>query len=294
MLEGLYSAASGMEAQQQQFNAISNDMANLDTPGYQSTVVGFHDLLYSNGAYGSTVPTGAGAAASIVGRDQSQGAIQTTDRPLDVAIQGPGYLQVRRNDGSIGLTRNGRLEVNARVEITNQDGNPLVPAAEQGTGRRQHQDRARRPGQPPEAHDRQDLALVNVPAPDQLSADGDSMFSVTAASGATRPATGSTIQQGALEGSNVDVAEDMTTMINRPAQLRRWPARRSSTRIRCSRSPTRSSHERDLQLIPPRAHLGLPAADRPGERAGGCPQRRHQGQERLPEASASRTCSCSS
>ena len=50
MLEGLYSAASGMEAQQNQFDAISNDMANLDTPGYQSTVVGFHDLLYSNGA----------------------------------------------------------------------------------------------------------------------------------------------------------------------------------------------------------------------------------------------------
>ena len=64
MLEGLYSAASGMEAQQQQFDAISNDMANLDTPGYQSTIVGFHDLLYSNGAYGSNVATGAGTAAA--------------------------------------------------------------------------------------------------------------------------------------------------------------------------------------------------------------------------------------
>src|ERR1700761_3394083 len=101
MLEGLYSAASGMEAQQQQFDAISNDMANMDTPGYQSTVVGFHDLLYSNGAYGSPVPPGAGAAASIVGRDQTQGAINTTNRQLDVAIQGPGYLEVRRPDGSI-------------------------------------------------------------------------------------------------------------------------------------------------------------------------------------------------
>ena len=49
MLEGLYSAASGMEAQQQQFDAISNDMANVDTPGYQSEIMGFHDLLYSNG-----------------------------------------------------------------------------------------------------------------------------------------------------------------------------------------------------------------------------------------------------
>ena len=114
MLEGLYSAASGMEAQQNQFDAISNDMANLDTPGYQSTVVGFHDLLYSNGAYGSTVPTGAGSASAIVGRDQSQGAIETTNRSLDVAVQGQGYIEVRRPDGSIGLTRNGRLELNAK------------------------------------------------------------------------------------------------------------------------------------------------------------------------------------
>src|SRR5438105_2035545 len=101
MLEGLYSAASGMEAQQHQFDAISNDMANLDTPGYQSTIVGFHDLLYSNGNYGSAVPTGAGAAAAVVGRDQSQGAIQQTNRTLDVAVQGEGFIEVRRFDGTI-------------------------------------------------------------------------------------------------------------------------------------------------------------------------------------------------
>ena len=127
MLEGLYSAASGMEAQQQQFDAISNDMANLDTPGYQSTIVGFHDLLYSNGAYGSTVPTGAGSAAAIVGRDQTQGAINTTNRQLDVAIQGQGYLEVRRPDGSIGLTRNGHLELNAKRQLTNQVGMLVQP-----------------------------------------------------------------------------------------------------------------------------------------------------------------------
>src|SRR5579862_6088665 len=103
MLEGLYSAASGMEAQQQQFDAISNDMANMDTPGYQSTVVGFHDLLYSDGGYGSNVATGAGSAAQVVGYDQSEGAIQQTGQPLDVAINGSGYLEVRRQDGTIGL-----------------------------------------------------------------------------------------------------------------------------------------------------------------------------------------------
>src|SRR5581483_3548216 len=127
MLEGLFSAASGMEAQQQQFDAISNDMANLDTPGYQSTIVGFHDLLYSNGGYGSNVATGAGSAAAVVGRDQSQGAINTTNRQLDVAIQGEGYMEVRRPDGSIGLTRNGRLELNAKRQLTNQEGMLIQP-----------------------------------------------------------------------------------------------------------------------------------------------------------------------
>src|ERR1700759_5018680 len=131
MLQGLYAAASGMEAQQNQFNAIANDMANLNTTGYQSTEVGFQDLLYSGGGNSSGSPsisTGAGSSSSIVGRSDAQGSIQNTGRSLDVAIQGPGYLQVRRDDGSVGLTRNGALQVNAQGEITASTGNPLVPS----------------------------------------------------------------------------------------------------------------------------------------------------------------------
>src|SRR5581483_4130014 len=127
MLEGLFSAASGMEAQQQQFDAISNDISNVDTPGYQSTIVGFHDLLYSNGGYGSNVATGAGSAAELMGRDQTQGAIESTGQPLDVAIQGQGFIEVRRFDGTIGLTRNGRLELNAKRQLTTQQGMLVQP-----------------------------------------------------------------------------------------------------------------------------------------------------------------------
>ena len=96
MLQGLYSAASGMEAQQTQLNAISNDLSNADTPGYQSVNVGFEDLLYSSGGVssGSTVATGAGAQASIVGRDTTDGATTDTQRPLDVGIQGDGFFRV--------------------------------------------------------------------------------------------------------------------------------------------------------------------------------------------------------
>jgi flagellar basal-body rod protein FlgG len=214
MLEGLYSAASGMEAQQNQFDAISNDMANLDTPGYQSTVVGFHDLLYSNGAYGSTVPTGAGSASAIVGRDQSQGAIEVTNRQLDVAIQGQGYIEVRRPDGSIGLTRNGRLELNAKRQLTTQEGMLVQPPITIPAGVNADEVSIAANGTVQAAGKSVGkISLVDVPAPDGLVADGDSVFSATAASGAIKTAKSATLQQGALEGSNVDMGAEMAKMM---------------------------------------------------------------------------------
>jgi len=192
-------------------------MANLNTTGYQSTEVGFQDMLYSGGGNSSGSPsisTGTGSSSQIVGRDQSQGAIQSTGRSLDVAINGPGYLQVRRDDGSIGLTRDGALQANAQGEITNSTGNPLVPPLKVPKGDDVDNLKIETNGQVISGSKTiGKIDLVNVPAPNQLQPDGSSMFSVTSGSGATRPASGSTIQQGALEGSNVDVAADMTEMI---------------------------------------------------------------------------------
>jgi flagellar basal-body rod protein FlgG len=214
MLEGLYSAASGMEAQQQQFDAISNDLANVDTPGYQSAIVGFHDLLYSNGGYAGNVPTGAGAAARIVGRSQAEGPIQQTGRPLDVAIQGNGYIEVRRPDGTIGLTRNGSLELTAQRQLTNQQGMPLQPPITIPAGVPLSEVSIAADGTVTAAG-RQvgKIQLVTVPSPDNLTPDGDSMFSANAASGGIVSATGATLQQGALEGSNVDMAKAMATLM---------------------------------------------------------------------------------
>jgi flagellar basal-body rod protein FlgG len=217
MLQGLYAASSGMEAQQNEFNAISNDLANLNTPGYQATKVGFSDLLYTNGgaSTGTRVATGAGSASTIVGRSDAQGALQSTGRSLDVAIEGDGYLQVRRPDGSIGLTRNGALRTDAQGQLLNQEGDPLVPPIRIPKG--VNPDHVTISASGAVTAGKQALGtirVVTVPAPDQLQADGDSLFSVTAGSGATRPAPGAALHQGALEGSNVDVATAMGDMIN--------------------------------------------------------------------------------
>ena len=214
MFEGLYSAASGMEAQQQQFDAISNDVANLDTPGYQSTIVGFHDLLYSNGSYGSTVATGAGSAAQIVGHDQSEGAVNQTGEPLDVAVQGEGFIEVRRNDGSIGLTRDGSLELNDKRQLTTQRGMLVQPPITIPTGVPTNQVTIASDGTVAVAGKKVGkISLVAVPSPNGLVADGDSVFSATAASGAIKTAKNTTLQQGALEGSNVDLGNEMAKMM---------------------------------------------------------------------------------
>jgi len=217
MLEGLYSAASGMEAQQSRMDAISNDLANVSTPGYQATEVGFHDLLYSSGgaSSGSTVATGAGTASAIVGRDQTQGAVQETGQPLDVAILGPGYLQVRRPDGTIGLTRNGTLQLNSQGQLTNELGMAVEPPITVPRGTQASQIKigptgAVQVGQRTIGT----LQLVTVTAPNGLLPAGDSTFTATAASGAPRPATGTRLQQAALTASNVDVATAMTAMID--------------------------------------------------------------------------------
>jgi flagellar basal-body rod protein FlgG len=219
MFEGLYAAASGMSAQQQQFDAISNDMANIDTPGYQSTILGFHDLLYSNGEYGSNVATGAGTQAEQMGYDQTQGAIQQTGQPLDVALSGPGYLEVRRQDGTIGMTRNGALQINDKRQLTTQTGMLVQPPITIPAGVDPSQVSIASNGTVSVGKQTLGkLSLVDVPAPNGLVADGDSVFSATTASGAIRAAKGTSIQQGALEGSNVNLGDEMSKMMDAQQQ----------------------------------------------------------------------------
>jgi flagellar basal-body rod protein FlgG len=214
MLEGLYTAAAGMAAQQQRMDAVSNDIANVNTAGYKGLRVGFHDLIYQRTAGG--VSTGSGAAAVDLGRTSEQGSLQKTDQPLDLAIIGDGYFQVRQvSTGQNVLTRNGSFQTDANGQLTTAEGDTLVPPIQIPKGIDPSSltigtdgtisAAGRRLGQ---------IQLVTIPATNGLAAAGNGYFTVTAASGGVRRTTTATLQQGVLESSNVDLADAMVDMMD--------------------------------------------------------------------------------
>jgi flagellar basal-body rod protein FlgG len=219
MLEGLYSAAAGMNAQQQRIDGVANDLANSSTTGYKHVRVGFRDLLYSaqGGSAGPSVLAGAGAAAGFIGRSQEQGALQTTDQPLDVAIQGPGFFQVRRADGSLALTRDGSLRLDSQGRLATSDGSLLEPqiTVPRGTVPDQLSIAADGTVRVGDGRALGRIQLVTVPAPDGLQPLGGNLFATTNQSGQPTGAGNDTaLRQGALEGSNVDVGDAMVDMID--------------------------------------------------------------------------------
>lgn len=217
MFEGMYAAASGMDAQQQQLDAIGNDLANSSTTGYKTERVGFRDLLYNQIQQAGTETTvGAGAAANVIGFDQSQGSIQSTGNPLDLAIEGDGYFTVQQPGGSTALTRDGAFQVDARGRLTTAEGALVQPPITLPAGVSPSEVSIAPDGTVtgPKGVAIGKIGLVTVPAPEHLLAAGGSLFTTTTASGATRPLEGSTIHQGALEGSNVDLAGEMSQMMS--------------------------------------------------------------------------------
>jgi flagellar basal-body rod protein FlgG len=215
MLEGLYTAAAGMAAQQQRMDALSNDVANVNTAGYKRVRVGFRDLIYQRtGPTG--VSTGAGAAAVQLGRGYSQGSLQKTDQPFDLAIIGDGYFQVRRaNTGQTALTRNGSFQVNATGQLVTAEGDALVPPISLPRGVDVSKVTIGADGAVTAAGRRiGQIQLVTVPAPTGLAAAGNGYYTVTAASGGVRRATTATLQQGVLESSNVNLADAMVDMMD--------------------------------------------------------------------------------
>jgi flagellar basal-body rod protein FlgG len=221
VLEGMYTAAAGMAAQQTRLDAVSADLANVDTTGYKANRVAFRDLVYDDMAgYGAEkgVTIGAGSAATSIGRTSTQGALQNTGRSLDVAVNGPGYMQVKLADGRKALTRDGNLDVSPDGRLRLHTGQFIEPPVKLPAG-----------ADPDKVEIDQDgtvsynrtkvgqITMLDVPAPAGLKGGPDNTFVTSTGaggSGPTRPALKSTVlTSGTLESSNVDEAQAMTDMI---------------------------------------------------------------------------------
>jgi flagellar basal-body rod protein FlgG len=217
MLEAMNSAAAGMAAQQQRLDATANDLANTNTTGYKHQRVGFRDLVYEQTGRSSAqgVRTGAGSAAVDAGRAFAQGVLQRTDRPLDVAIQGEGFLRIKLPDGRAGLTRDGNLHVDGARNLTTSTGGLVQPAIKIPDGVPEDQIVIGPDGTVTAAGRRVGrLDLVTVRSQAGLLSAGDNAFITSPASGAAIAAPRATsLSAGVLEASNVDIAEAMVGII---------------------------------------------------------------------------------
>lgn len=253
MIQALWSAASGLQAQQLKVDTISNNLANVNTTGFKSSRVVFQDLLYQNlpagrgaatldaaagaggaagaGAGGTTTPPtliqiGTGTAPGAVVRDFGQGALEPTERPFDLALDGPGFFRVKMVDGTIAFTRDGNFNLDINRQLVDANGNVLL-----GNGSTQVtlpqdfvQVRIDRQGNvtallangTEQSAGTIQVALFDNPA--GLESIGGNLYRETASSGAARlgqPLAGGAggIAQGFLEGSNVQVVSEMVNLI---------------------------------------------------------------------------------
>ena len=233
MNPAMWISKTGVQAQDAKLQAIANNLANVNTVGFKRDRVVFEDLFYQVDAQpgaqnaDNTVSNGVqlGNGTRLVGTQKvfTNGNMQTTSQPLDVAITGAGFLQVRRPNGDPAFTRAGQLQVDANGTLVNAQGLPLVPQitvpinataitiGENGVVS------ATIPGTIAPAELGQ-LTLTTFVNPAGLLALGENLFQETAASGNAnegRPgdAAFGKLKQGALEGSNVQVVEEMVDMI---------------------------------------------------------------------------------
>jgi flagellar basal-body rod protein FlgG len=216
VLEGMYTAAAGMAAQQDRLDAVAGDLANVSTTGYKHARLAFRDLVYSSGGHGNAnVRLGSGAAATSLARGSAQGALNETGEPLDVALQGQGFIAVRTAAGKPALTRDGTLRLDDRGRLTTATGQLLDPPITVPRGTQPADVKIAGDGTVSVAGRKAGaIRIVTVPAPGGLAGSSDNLFLATAASGAPTAAPRTTrVTQGALEASNVDVGEAMTSMI---------------------------------------------------------------------------------
>ncbi len=228
----LYSGATGMAAQQLNLNTISNNIANVNTTGYKRSKIEFQDLLYQkpretggDAGGGNQVPAGIemgnGVKAVSTARVFTQGQLTPTGEKWDLAIEGDGFFEVQRPDGSTGYTRDGALKLSSDGQIVTSDGLPLlsgfqnVPTNATGVSIAPTGDVT---VHTPDGQQTFRIQLVRFNNPAGLESLGGNLYSETPASGTPNLGTPGDdgvgrVQQGYLEMSNVNVVEEMVNMI---------------------------------------------------------------------------------
>lgn len=234
MIRALFTAATGMQAMQQDISVISNNLANVNTLGFKRSRAEFQDLLYQTlkmpGARtptGNEIPTGIqigmGAKLSAISKLFTQGDFQQTGNELDMAIQGKGFFQVLQQDGTIAYTRAGTFRLDSSGQLVTADGEPLEPPiivptdAEIININNDGEVSVLQPGSvTPNIIGTVELANFINPA--GLMSLGRGLFQESEASGPSIIGIAGEnelgiIQQGFVESSNVNVVEELTRMI---------------------------------------------------------------------------------
>lgn len=234
MVKSLFTAATGMIAQQTQVDVTSHNIANVNTMGYKKNRAEFADLMYQVMSYAGTptstttthptgIEVGLGVRPQAITKIHSQGYFKETGNNLDMVIAGNGFFQVQMQDGTTAYTRNGAWKLDSDGNIVNDDGLQLVPnitipadATQIAVG----VDGTVSVLQPGAQEMQQvgQIEIVNFINPAGLHSSGDNLFLETGASGA--PIIGiagqdglGQIKQGFVEMSNVQLVEEMTELI---------------------------------------------------------------------------------
>lgn len=234
-MRALQIAATGMSAQQMRVEVISNNLANMNTTGYNARRAEFADLHYQqmtragtiSAADGTVIPTGVqlglGVRPAAVSFQPAQGALGQTGGDLDIAIEGPGYLEVTLPSGLAGYTRDGALKRSADGLIVTSDGHEVAPGITLPADARSvainangevyayFSDRV-------EAELLGQFTLAGFSNEKGLEAIGNNLFVETAASGPALTASPGTdglgtLRQGYLENSSVDAVREVTQLI---------------------------------------------------------------------------------
>jgi flagellar basal-body rod protein FlgG len=234
MNAALWAAKTGLDAQQTEMAVISNNLANVNTTGFKQDRAVFEDLLYQNQTQAgadtsqttqspSGMSIGTGVQVMATEKDYSQGSLTQTGNPLDVAIQGQGFFQIQMPDGTLAYSRDGTFQTNAQGQLVTSSGYLMQPGitipqgAQSVTIGSDGTVSVTLAGQSASTQIGQ-LQLANFINPAGLTPIGGNLLEQSAASGS--PQTGSpgtngfgTLTQGDLEGSNVNVVEELVNMI---------------------------------------------------------------------------------